>query len=535
MPAYPVLFLYSHNNGWLAVNELFLPLALVMLAAGALLFLLKLLARDWDLAAALTAFWGLWFFSYGHVLSIGQYLPAASAQFLERHAIWAWLAIALLGTFLLFRVRRRLLKLRSPLNLFALALVLFSVLNIVHYEYLRLRAPGRRPDRAASTTTSAQATELKTFPDIYYIILDGYARPDVFEELYGDSNERFVNYLESRGFVIAKHSRANYALTELSLASSLNMRYLEDIAAGLGASASDMAPVQEMVKHSAVAAFLRDKGYTIATMSQNGKSHIEADIALPLDKGLQAAVSVSPFPDFRTVLLDMTPLRALLHISKLQAITVDEPDKEIYAGVRRLRLSFFKNLENFPKSSSPRFIYAHLIAPHPPFLFKRDGTPNPQSRTVNFSDAVIGLGGINETRESYLRNYREQLLFISTKLQYSLEKLLAESGRPKVIILQSDHGPGAYFDWYDGHNSYARERMSILNAYYFSDGPPRELYDSITPVNTFRMVFDHYFNANLPLLKDKCALSISAKPYYLIDVTDKTGRLPKDKLPKLPK
>jgi hypothetical protein len=74
--------------------------------------------------------------------------------------------------------------------------------------------------------------------------------------------------------------------------------------------------------------------------------------------------------------------------------------------------------------------------------------------------------------------------------------------------------------------------MSILNAYYFSDGPPRELYDSITPVNTFRVVFNHYFNANMPLLKDNCAISIFKTPYYLIDVTDKTDVIPLNKLPR---
>ncbi len=65
-------------------------------------------------------------------------------------------------------------------------------------------------------------------PDIYYIILDGYGRGDVLKSVYGFDNEKFYNELENRGFFIARKSNANYAQTTLfSLASSLNMEYLE--------------------------------------------------------------------------------------------------------------------------------------------------------------------------------------------------------------------------------------------------------------------------------------------------------------------
>jgi hypothetical protein len=72
------------------------------------------------------------------------------------------------------------------------------------------------------------------YPDIYYIILDGHARSDILAELYGYDNNWFVDSLRQRGFYVADRSRTNYAQTYLSLASTLNMTYLDSLAQAVG-------------------------------------------------------------------------------------------------------------------------------------------------------------------------------------------------------------------------------------------------------------------------------------------------------------
>jgi hypothetical protein len=44
--------------------------------------------------------------------------------------------------------------------------------------------------------------------------------------------------------------------------------------------------------------------------------------------------------------------------------------------------------------------------------------------------------------------------------------------------------------------------MKILNAYFLPGEGAAGLYPSITPVNTFRLIFDVYFGADLELLED---------------------------------
>jgi hypothetical protein len=65
------------------------------------------------------------------------------------------------------------------------------------------------------------------------------------------------------------------------------------------------------------------------------------------------------------------------------------------------------------------------------------------------------------------------------------------------------------------------EKMTIFNAYYLPQGGSELLYDSITPVNSFRVIFSHYFNAGYTLLSDEVYFSPYHQPYKFINVTDK--------------
>ena len=60
------------------------------------------------------------------------------------------------------------------------------------------------------------------------------------------------------------------------------------------------------------------------------------------------------------------------------------------------------------------------------------------------------------------------------------------------------------------------------NAYYLPNKGSDMLYKSITPVNTFRVIFNHYFKTRYELLEDKNYFSNAKKERYrFIDVTDK--------------
>jgi len=187
-----------------------------------------------------------------------------------------------------------------------------------------------------------------------------------------------------------------------------------------------------------------------------------------------------------------------------------------------MRLLYILNhLGDRPKLSSPIFVFAHIEAPHPPFVFGEDGQKAKIMKTFTNSDGdwLIRKGGL--TKDEYIKGYRDQLLFINKKIKIVLDDILSRSKRPPIIILQADHGPRSMLVWEDPNKTYFKECMSILNAYYLPDNGDRRLYKEITPVNTFRIIFNHYFGTDYKLLKDKVYFSTARYPYRFIDVTDK--------------
>jgi hypothetical protein len=63
------------------------------------------------------------------------------------------------------------------------------------------------------------------------------------------------------------------------------------------------------------------------------------------------------------------------------------------------------------------------------------------------------------------------------------------------------------------------ERTPILNAYYLPEGGERLLYPSISPVNSFRVVLNAYFGAELPLLPDNTYFTSKRLPRQAVDIT----------------
>jgi hypothetical protein len=59
--------------------------------------------------------------------------------------------------------------------------------------------------------------------------------------------------------------------------------------------------------------------------------------------------------------------------------------------------------------------------------------------------------------------------------------------------------------------------MGILNAYYFPEKQP-VFYPTITPVNTFRLLFDTYFDESYPLLDDLSYFSSYKDPYNFTEI-----------------
>ena len=96
----------------------------------------------------------------------------------------------------------------------------------------------------------------------------------------------------------------------------------------------------------------------------------------------------------------------------------------------------------------------------------------------------------------YARRYREQARYLGGLVVQAVKEILQNSSEPPIIIVQGDHGPSGFSP--DGR----RTRLAILNAYFLPHGGQSQLYPSISPANSLRVVLNHYFDAEFSLLPD---------------------------------
>ncbi len=502
--AFPILGLYAQNAREIPPRELALPLAAAVGATSLAWGALRLLLRDAHRAGLIAAMGVAVFATVAAAPgAVAEGLSLLSGLWVgHRYEAWPATVVGLeLGLFagLSYLAARRL---KTPdgwtpaLNLFATVLVAFPATSIV-----RARAGvAARPAQAMPTLASLPTTGRR--PDIYYIILDGFARGDVLASTFGYDLEPFLRRLEGRGFYVPRRSTANYCQTPLSIASSLNGAYHEPATSETNAG---MPPDPVLFRHNAVVASLAPLGYRFVTFS-SGFDFTEYP---------GADVYLSPYfhlTDFQRMLAEGTPLAGLLP---------GLIDRDSYTMTRERTLYLFDHLPDVARIAGPTFTFAHVLSPHPPFTFGPDGEDvSPHHKPYFLSDGSVYRGAYGDAA-SYVGGYRKQVAFLVKRVEATIDRILAESPEPPIIVLQSDHGSGLNLDMESAQRTDHAERMSILNAYYLPGGGREGLHDRITPVNSFRAVFRNEFGARLDPLPEENYYSTWSQPFGFVRVTDR--------------
>jgi hypothetical protein len=504
--AYPVLALLAYNIDWLRPQQ---GLRALLLSIGVALLLLVVLARllhSWHRAGLLVSLFLILFFSYGHLYDS---LKLGLGAEIGRHRYLAPVFLAAgagLAWWILRRVRHPEAATRV-LNLVGAVAVAFPLFTLARWGYLALTTTQTPP----ATTAALHLPEGQRPPDIYYIIVDAYGRQDTLQKVFDMDNSPFLSFLEDHGFYVARSSRSNYAQTGLSLASSLNMDYVDKLIPNLTSESQGRGALWKLIQHSEVRRQLESLGYTTVAFSTGltGTEWTDADYyytAGSADKDL----SLRGATPFESLIMETSLVR--LVSDGVVALPRLLPGLRYPYEIHRSRIRFiFQELKNLPPTKEPKFVFAHIISPHPPFVFAADGTP--VTPNVPFSLRFTFFGG-DPGSQAYIDGYSEQVKFVNSQLEEVVQAILKNSEVPPVIIIQGDHGP----DSNSGRLSYVQERMTNFNAYHLPGGNAG-LYPGITPVNSFRLIFDDIFGGKYPLLKDQVYFSQYDTPYNLVDET----------------
>jgi hypothetical protein len=505
--SYAVVALLAWNLGELqpiaGLRALLLSVALAALAWWSL----TRLFHDAHRGAFVVSLGAALFFSYGHVYQVVEGISLGGLV-LGRHRVLlvVWLLVLIGGVAWAIKRHRFPLALTRFLNIsLALALVL-PVLQVGTYQ---IRALANRSQTEALATSPVALTPPvgEALPDVYYIILDAYTRQDVLQQVFNYDNQPFVQGLRDMGFVVTDQSRSNYAITRLSIPSSLNMNYLDAIGPPLDPNAKDAAWLDRICKSNEVRQALASLGYkTVAFESAYGMTDWQdADIYLsPRPASLADAQVRLGLNPFEAMLVQTSLGRAAIDgrvkLNQIFGANLPDPNKEF-----RDRILFaFDKLGSVPGIPGPKFVWVHIMSPHPPYIFTADGGIASQQGIFTLADRATGSGTPDERQA-----YAAQVNYINTRVLQSVREILANSKTPPIIVIQGDHG---------AFHVSPQDRMKNLNAYYFPDGGSNQVYDSISPVNTFRVIFNRYFGADLPLLSDRHYFSDIQRPFELTPI-----------------
>jgi hypothetical protein len=493
--AFPILFLYAHNRQeGVVLGDLWGPLELTLGVVALLLLAGWAIFRSPQRVGLAIAAWALLFFTFGHVVGFvegHQWLGIGADLYL----LAAWAALAVGGVLLAVKLPG-MPQVTQALNLVAAGLVLINVLPIAF--------GGANPEAPATAATIATrplpAARRGNLPDIYYIVPDRFGRWETLQRTFGVDVRPLVEFLRQKGFYVADHSHANYENTHQSMASSLNMEYLQNLSSESSAFA--------LLKGFQVARYLKSFGYRYV--------HVGSWWG-PTSKDPFADVNISygPWSEFQSTLYDTTILPTLAGRLGFGNETLD-PRRRKYSNL----MAEFRTAERTRFISGPKFVFMHILFPH----YQGPGTP----------EYVVGPGGEYVTRQqelakSYHQRYADQARFAVRKYEELISALLSGSGRQAVIVFQTDEGPyptaqtdgkPSSYDWRDFSLPQLGDKFRIMNALYLPGVDHARLYPTMTPVNTFRLIFDLYFDAALPFLPDRSYVRL-LKPFRFVDITQK--------------
>jgi hypothetical protein len=494
---FPTLALYAYNIKSIPVplRELAGPLVLSLAATAVLFAAFAAIVRSPAKAGLMVSVIVLWFLSFGR---LAGWISLWTEGLYSRSLFFATALLVALAVLLIGRSRRDPGGLTRVLNVVSATLVLLNVASTAQSFAGRPRVAAG-PDVTVSGPAAGR-------PNIYYIVLDAYTRADILKEIYSFDNSAFLRGLESRGFVVTPKSYANYGWTYHSLASSLNMAYIDPAALKIGGRSADQEPLYRMIQDNKVMSFLKSRGYEVLCFSSSFKP---GDIKrADRTMGFEGTTS-----EFRTAFLNTTPLPMFLGL---------KAGLETYGAHRSHILDAFRTLEASAAQKGPFFFFVHLMSPHPPFVFGPDGEPVEPDYLFSLVDADLMHGGGPEAVRDYISHYRDQVSFLDKKLLHAVDVILSRSTEPPIIILQGDHGSRAYASLDRPEACFLKENLAILNAYYLPGGAGALVYPEITPVNTFRLIFKRYFGAEMNLLEDKSAWCTWRRPYTFIPFDERT-------------
>jgi len=479
--SYPILILFAINISEIRQTDIWRPLILVIILAIIGFTIGLLIGRNSHKSALIISILLIAFFSFGHLHGWLRSLPQIGlvvGRFRYLVIIYSFLVL-IFCAWIIFNAKD-IEPITGIMNFIGLLLIVFPLISITTYYFRQSEI--RNPDRH-SEKHIVNGLKTNQLPDVYFIVLDAYDRQDVLLTEFGYDNSNFIDGLKNLGFYVANCSRSNYQGTLNSFSSTLNMEYIQTLGKVRSNPTTGFRDTLiQKIKQSKVIENFKGMGYKLVAF----------DTGVPWTSLSNADEYLENTPD---PLFEKTlrPFEALI-LQKSAAIIMAGGQSEVFNEFIPQEYSEFsyhttriknilKNLPIISNQAGPKIVFVHLVKPHFPYIFAPDGT---MLQDTNYFSGEYGKGITDKySREGYIL----QVEFVNNQMLPILADIIKKSKNPPIIILEGDHG-------------YKSDEFSNLEAYFVPSLAKDSLYPSITPVNSFRLIFNNIFGMGYPLLPD---------------------------------
>jgi hypothetical protein len=324
---------------------------------------------------------------------------------------------------------------------------------------------------------------IESKPDIYFLVFDAMASSKSLSSQLNLDNSSLDTFLTKQGFYVAPNAAANYNFTIHSISTTFNMDYLPEW----------MTPVMNDPKayfwgsasmlDNSLFRILRSEDYLIKSYQPISFDNPD----WPKD-GYFGALKYRHYY-YKTlpgrIWLDLFWNYSRIDLGFIRKKQLDVLDKRIAEKKHSLDTTLHLVKSSCVLASQPKFVYGHFMIPHESYYFNEDGS-------------LRTSGELTSTQpKSSQEGYKKQVQYAGTVIK-ELVTFIQKNNRPNtIIIVAGDHGYRTEDGVLKGYS------FSNLNAIYFPDRNYPTLYDSLSPVNTFRIVLNKYFHTNFRLLDDR--------------------------------
>jgi hypothetical protein len=489
---YPVAFLYTGHKNLFDFSVTFGPALVTVLFSAMVWLVISKITGDWRRAAVPTSALILVLFSYSAIQRILTSFGTDGTLDLWSKIIGACIVAVFAGTVIALRSAKNLGFVNYLMNVVSIFLVASPLFQLGLGSLGARSLQASLPDRTEFYANTLPK-DVAPGPDIYYLVLDGYARQDALQEYFDYDNSEMIEALRQRDFAVADQAIANYPYTLVSVNSSLNFSYLGEILGDQLASSGDERYLRQLMQDSRAVRLLKQAGYRIVSFESE---YWGANIG-----GVDVDIKEWWFVNhFNFGVLQMTPLPRLLQAMGYTSLF----------DLHRMRTEYpYDHMDQALDVAGPKFVYSHTFFGHPPFVFGPNGEKVSAGGKYRWE-----IDGSDETaKRDFVQGYRDQISYLNGRLLETIDQIRANSEREPIIIIHGDHGAGLLYDAGNLDATDVAERYNIFYAAHLPDGGNEDVYPTISPVNGLRIVFNRYLGTDYELLEDRAYFAAHGLPY----------------------